>query len=159
MTTSELDFDWGESSAPPSAQEAKRKKAAKKKVPDVSIVSITECRCNRKHKTNETFIKCALKKYSYNIPDKAALPEINVKGSGQWATIHESLSEVYSSYSYDTETEYLHQYQILDVILFETLEEAAEWQQFQRKFCQSKTKCSFSCNSVGMRGYVSKIVT
>jgi len=158
VVSSELDFDWG---LPPVAPSKKKPKAEEKVKPakiDVTINELSKCRCKRKHKTSETFIKCALNKYSYNIPDKAALPEIIVKGAGIWATVHESLSEVYASYSYDTETEYIHQYQILKVTLFETLEDAAEWQKFQRRFCRSETGCSFSCNGAGMWNYVSKIV-
>lgn len=155
---SELNFDWGDLAAPPpKIKAAKKREPAPPKV-DVTMALLTEHRCDRKHKGPETFIKCALRRYHYNIENKAALPEIKVKGSGIWATVHESLSDVYASYSYDTETEYLHQFQILEVILFETLEEAAEWQKFQRRFCQSKTKCSDDCNSVGMWGYVTKIV-
>jgi len=158
MSGSELDFDWGLPPAASNKKKSKREEKPKSKKIDATIVTLRECRCNRKHKAPETFIKCALNKYSYNIPNKAALPEITIKGSGVWATVHESMSEVYSSYSYDTETEYIHQYQILKVTLFENLEDAAEWQKFQRKFCKSETRCSFSCNGVGMWNYVSKIV-
>jgi hypothetical protein len=153
---SELSFEWGSNSARPSSIK-KAAELVKPKV-EVTIDKLHECRCSSKHKTPETFIKCALKKYKYNGVAKAALPQINVKGSGVWATIHESLSGIYYSYSYDNEQEYAHEHQYLDVVLFETLEEAAEWQKFQRRFCQSSTKCSDSCNGVGMLGYVAKIV-
>jgi len=154
---SELDFDWGNLSAPP-PKPKKTKTAPPPAKVSANVVLLDQHRCERKHKTPDTFIKCALRRYNYNIQEKAALPEITVKGSGIWATVHESLSEIYASYSYETETEYLHQFQILEVILFETLEEAAEWQQIQRRFCQTESKCSAGCNSVGMWGYVTKIV-
>ena len=153
--TSEFDFDWGNLAAP--APKLKKPVATVKPKIDVVVVQQDTHNCKRAHKTYETFIKCALRKYSYNQVDKASLPEVYVKGEGPWATIHESLSEVYASYSYDTEQEYLHQYKKLRVILFTTLEEAAEWQKFQRKFCKSETGCSNSCNSTGMLGYVTKI--
>ena len=159
MSRNELEFDWGNLPPVPTAKKksAKEEKNNPAKI-DVTVITLSNCRCKRKHKAPETFIKCALNKYNYNIPGKAALPHIDVTGSGVWATVHESMSEVYSSYSYDTETEYIHQYQILKVTLFDTLEDAAEWKKFQRKFCKSETGCSFSCNGVGMWNYVSKIV-
>lgn len=154
--SSEFDFDWGDSAA----RAPKAKKTVKEVKPEVDVVVVTQDKhnCKSKHRTYETFIKCALKKYNYNEVQKAALPQVTVKGDGQWATVHESLSEVYASYSYQTEQEYLHQHQKLRVILFKTIEEAAEWQKFQIRFCQSATRCSDSCNSKGMWGYVSKIV-
>jgi hypothetical protein len=154
--SAEFDFDWGTSAA----RAPKAKKAVKEVKPkvDATIVTQSTHNCKSKHKTYETFIKCALRKYNYNQVQKAALPQVTVKGDGEWATVHESLSEVYASFSYDTEQEYLHQHQNLEVILFRTVEEAAEWQKFQQRFCQSKTHCSNSCNSKGMWGYVSKIV-
>ena len=152
----ELQIDWGSSSAPPPKAKKSIKEEVKPKI-DVAVVEQFTHNCKSKHKTYTTFIKCALRKYSYSNVDKASLPEITVKGDGPWATIHESMSEIYASYSYETEREYLHQYKMLEVILFTTLEEAAEWQKFQRRFCQSETKCSNSCNGKGMWGYVSKI--
>lgn len=158
MERNELEFNWDLPPLPPSRRKTKEDQASKAPKVDVTIITLAKCRCSRKHKAPETFVKCALNKYSYNIPGKAALPHVNVSGSGIWATVHESMSDIYSSYSYDTETEYDHMYQILNITLFEKLEDAAEWQKFQRKFCKSETGCSFSCNGVGMWNYVSKIV-
>ena len=154
--SSELQFDWGDVPTPT----PKIKKAPKEVKPkiDVIVESLTEHNCASNHKSYETFIKCALRRYNYNEVEKAALPRITVKGDGPWATVHESLSDIYESFSYDTDREYQHQHQNLEVILFRTVEEAAEWQKFQIRFCQSATRCSDSCNSKGMWGYVSKIV-
>jgi hypothetical protein len=150
---SELGLDWGKSSAPP----PKQSKAAKlKAVVNVSIFTMDKHKCEAAHKTTKTFIECALRVYRENISKKLALPTISVKGSGSWATIHASESDSY--YTHANNKELNHQHELLEVILFETLEEAAEWQKFQIRFCKSSTGCSNDCNGKGMHGYVTKIV-
>lgn len=150
---SELGLDWGQSAAPP----PKQSKAMKAKAAvNVSIFTMDKHKCEAAHKTPATFIKCALRVYRKNVADRLALPSINVKGSGPWATTHTSESDSY--YSHTGEYDLDHQHELLDVTLFETLEEAAEWQKFQVRFCKSSTGCSDDCNSIGMHGYVTKIV-
>ncbi len=124
--SAEFDFDWGTSAA----RAPKAKKVVKEVKPKVDAIIVTQSthHCKSKHKTYETFIKCALRKYNYNQVQKASLPQITVKGDGQWATVHESLSGFYASFSYDTDQDYLHQHQNLEGILFSTVETSAECQ-------------------------------
>jgi hypothetical protein len=99
-------------------------KPTEKKKPIANVVTWKNHRCDSKHKTAATFLKCSLRRYTPNVSGKLTLPSIRVSGSGLWAVIETGSSDSY--YTYHNNKELNHQHVIYDITLFKTLEEAAE---------------------------------
>ena len=135
---SELEFEWGEAAAPEPRIEKPRW--------EVPVQTWKFHRCEKNHKSAKTFMECALRKYTPNVSGKLTLPSISVRGEGNWACIHELASDSY--YTTHNNREINHQHRILEVSLFETMEEAHSYYLSQDYYCDGPGRHSPRC--VGM---------
>ena len=123
---SELEFDWGEL--------AGKSNVWVEKKPVISNVKTWRShRCDSNHKTADTFLRCALRKYSPNTSGKLTLAQVSTDGYGDWAVIHQSYSGDY--FTNHNCRELNHGHNILEVGLFETLEEASEAHKALTRLC------------------------
>lgn len=93
----------------------------KKKAP---VITWSRCKCDRKHKSAETFLKCSVgKQYVYN-GRNAHLKRPYIKGRGDWAVISERWSEAYYIEHNNSQNNLQH-LQVF-ITLYPTFEEASD---------------------------------
>ncbi len=132
---SELEFDWSELASSSNVWTEKK--------PVISNVRTWRShRCDSSHKTADTFLRCALRKYSPNNSGKLTLSQVSTQGYGDWAVIHQSYSGDY--FTTHNGRRLNHGHTVVDVIFYETLERADEIHKMATKLC-STNRCVDQC--------------
>jgi hypothetical protein len=88
------------------------------------VITWSMCKCDKNHKSAETFLKCSVgKQYVYN-GRNAHLKRPYIDGTGSWAVISERWSETYYSTHNNSQNDLSH-LQVF-ISLYETFEEASD---------------------------------
>jgi len=132
---SELEFDWGELAG-------KSNVWAEKKPVISNVKTWRSHRCDSNHKAADTFLRCALRKYSPNNSGKLTLAQVSTKGYGEWAVIHQTYSGDY--FTTHNGKQLNHGHNKVDALLYETLERASEIHKMATRLCETN-RCVNEC--------------
>jgi hypothetical protein len=98
----------------------------------ISVSTWSFHNCQAAHKTAKAFLKCCLDKYYHN-GENSHKPSIRIHGSGEWAVVKESWSDIYYTEHNGKRNNQTHK--IFEVGLFSTYEAACSFHEQVSSVC------------------------